>query len=444
VKGIQSFLGFCNFYRRFIRNYGIIARPLIRLTRKDTPFIFDTKCSEAFQELKERLLSAPILRHYDPELETILETDASDGVVAGILSQLHADGEWHPVAFFSKTMAPAECNYEVHDKEMLAIIRSLSQWRAELQGSNSKVKIYTDHKALEYFMTKRELTSRQARWAEILSQFFITITYRPGKQNEKADILSRRKQDVEPQTQVKAEYRTRALLQPEQLDVRALEELAGNEEFQEMATLENLVEPLDLVDRLLTANRTAESLATLRKRAQVGERKDLVLEDGLLLFQGRLIIPDIDHLRTDLIREAHEQPSTAHPGRRKTTRLLSDRYYWKGLAATVERFVRNCHVCRRVTAPRDRAPGLLQPLPIPQRPWQHITMDFQSFPRDTHGYDAIFVVVDRFSKQAFSIPCFKTTAAKDMARLYIQNIYRTRSAPESIVSDRGPQFISDF
>ena len=209
----------------------------------------------------------------------MLETDASDGVVAGILSQLHPDGEWHPVAFFSKTMAPAECNYEVHDKEMLAIIRSLSQWRAELQGIGSKVKIYTDHKALEYFMTKRELTSRQARWAEILSQFFFTIMYRPGKQNERADALSRREQDVEPQNQVKTEHRTRALLQPDQLDTRILEELDG-EESSEIAALESF----DLVDRLLTANRTAESLETLRNRARNSERDDLVLEDGLLLF----------------------------------------------------------------------------------------------------------------------------------------------------------------
>ena len=444
VKGIQSFLGFCNFYRRFIRNYGIIARPLVRLTRKDTAFVFDSDCYEAFQELKERLLSAPILRHYDPRLESILETDASDGVVAGILSQLHPDGEWHPVAFFSKTMAPAECNYEIHDKEMLAIIRSLSQWRAELQGASTKVRIYTDHKALEYFMTKKELTSRQARWVEILSQFFFTIIYRPGKQNEKADALSRREQDVDPQTQVKTEHRTRALLQPDQLDARILKELEESEESPKIAALEGLSESLSLVDRLLTANRTIESLETLRNRARSRERKDLVLEDGLLLFQGRLIVPDTDQLRTDLIKEAHEQVSTAHPGYRKTIRLLSDRYYWKGLAATVERFIRNCHACRRANAPRDRAPGLLQPLPIPQRPWQHITMDFQSFPPDTYGYDTIFVVIDRLSKQAFSIPYFKTTTAKDMARLYIQNIYRIRGAPESIVSDRGPQFISDF
>ena len=190
VKGVQSFLGFCNFYRRFIRDYGVIAKPLVCLTKNNTPFIFDQDCQEAFEELKGRLVSAPILQHYNPELESMLETDASDGVVGGVLSQLHTDGEWHLVAFFSKTMAPAECNYEIHDKEMLAIIRSLSQWQAELEGSSSRIKIYMDHKALEYFMTTKQLTSRQAWWAEVLSQFFFTIMYHPGKQNTKADALT--------------------------------------------------------------------------------------------------------------------------------------------------------------------------------------------------------------------------------------------------------------
>ena len=173
-------------------------------------------------------------------------------------------------------------------------------------------------------MSTKQLTSRQARWAEILSQFFFTIIYRSSKQNTLADALSRREQDVEPQDIVKAEYRTRALLQPDQLDARILEEL---EESPEIAALEDLTETPDLVDRLLTANRTAESLATLRARAQAGEKKDLTLEDNLLLYQGRLLVPDADQLRTDLIREAHGQLSTAHPGYRKTTQLISNRYY---------------------------------------------------------------------------------------------------------------------
>ena len=109
------------------------------------------------------MIEAPILRHYDATLESMIETDASDGVIAGILSQKHPDGKWYPVAFFSKTMTPAECNYEIHDKEMLAIVRSLREWRPELKRTHSQIQIFTDHKSLEYFMTTKELTARQAR-----------------------------------------------------------------------------------------------------------------------------------------------------------------------------------------------------------------------------------------------------------------------------------------
>jgi hypothetical protein len=241
-----------------------------------------------------------------------------------VLSQLHPDREWHPIAYFSKTMAPAECNYEIHDKEMLAIIHSLSQWRVELQGIGSKVQIFTNHKALEYFMTTKQLTSRQAQWAEILSQFFFTIIYRPGKQNIQANALTRREQDVEPQDELKAQYQTQALLQPDQLDPAILEELHNTEVSAIEA--EELKESISLIDRIITANRTVESLGALRTQARVGDTK-LKLEDGLLLYQDRLIVPDTNNLQIDLIREAHEQVSTAHPGRNKTIRLLANRYY---------------------------------------------------------------------------------------------------------------------
>ena len=124
VRGVQSFLGFCNFYRKFIKDYSRIAQPLHRLTRKDVQFTWTPGCEESFQELKRRLINAPVLQHYRPDLETRLETDASDGVVAGVLSQNHG-GQWHPVAYYSKAMSGPEQNYEIHDKEMLAIIRAL-------------------------------------------------------------------------------------------------------------------------------------------------------------------------------------------------------------------------------------------------------------------------------------------------------------------------------
>ena len=134
----------------------------------------------------------------------------------------------------------------------------------------------------------------------------------------------------------------------------------------------------------------------------------------------------------------------AHPGRNKTCKLINARYYWSNLSKDVARYIRNCHICRRTLAPRDLPPGQLQPLPIPERPWQHISMDFKSFPKDKKGYDTVYVIIDRLGKRAYSIPCHKTTTAKDMAQLFISNVYRTHGPPETIVSDRGPQFISEF
>ncbi|MDI6015466.1 reverse transcriptase/ribonuclease H family protein, partial [Escherichia coli] len=211
VQGIQSFLGFCNFYRRFIKDYSRVARPLNKLTHKDVPFVFDQGCKEAFQRLKDALVTAPVLEHYQPNRETKIETDASDGVVAGVLSQKKND-LWHPISFFSKTMAPAECNYPIHDKEMLAIIRALKEWRVELVSVKSRFDIYTDHRALEYFMTKRQLNSRQAAWTELLAQYDFIIRYRPGKSNTLADALTRQDDLVAQQNANKKEARWQTLI----------------------------------------------------------------------------------------------------------------------------------------------------------------------------------------------------------------------------------------
>jgi hypothetical protein len=440
VKGIQSFLGFCNFYRRFIRDYGRIAKPLSNLVRKDTPFVFDAACIKAFEELKCRLTSTPILAHYDASCESILETDASNGVVGGVLSQKQSDGLSHPVAYFSKTMAPAECNYEIHDKEMLAIVRSLEHWRAELMGLQTQLPIYSDHKALEYFMTKRQLTARQARWAELLSQYHFRIEYRTGKSNERADALTRRSQDNQDKTM--AQNRVQALLQPSQLDPRILTDLPADLELAPVETVPVTMEA-GIVDQILDANRS-NAPEMIKLRLQVTDSTDWKLIDGLLQYKNRLFVPDTDNLRTHLIREAHAQVSTAHPGQNKTIKILRTRYYWPKMSDNIRQYIRNCAACQRATVPRDKTPGLLQPLPIPERPWQHISMDFKSFPPDKTGYDMIFVVVDRLSKRAYSIPCYKTTTAKDMARLFITHVWRTHGPPDTIVSDRGPQFISVF
>ena len=126
IRGIRSFLGFCNFYRRFIKDFSRIAAPLTMLTKKDVPFIWNADCARSFKQLKEALASTPILRYYNPDLPTKIETDASDGTIAGVMSQQFEDG-WHPIAYWSKTMTGPEINYQIHDKELLIIVYALKE-----------------------------------------------------------------------------------------------------------------------------------------------------------------------------------------------------------------------------------------------------------------------------------------------------------------------------
>ena len=135
LTDVQAFLGFGNFYRRFINRFSRLTAPLTRLTRKDVPFIWNAACERAFTDLKSAFTTAPILAHFDWAKDVILEADSSDFVNAGILSQYGDDGLLHPVAFFSKKLTETECNYEIYDKELLAIVRCFEEWRPELEGT---------------------------------------------------------------------------------------------------------------------------------------------------------------------------------------------------------------------------------------------------------------------------------------------------------------------
>jgi transposase InsO family protein len=445
VKGVQSFLGFCNFYRRFIRDFGVIAKPLIHLTKTGIRFDFDAACQQVFDTLKETLTTAPLLQHYDHNLPCMLETDASDGVVASVLSQKHED-DWLPVAFYSKTMQAAELNYEVHDKEMLAIVKSFAYWRAELTSTPHQIRVFTDHKALEYFMTTKTLNARQARWAELLADYHFLIAYRPGKENPLADALTRKVDELDSQNKTKKERRNQQLLKDTQIAPEILaSRIRAHFDYKDIDSLElnAMSNSWDLITRILQANRDQKSLQPLRLQALKSD-STLELRNGLLLYHGRLIVPDTGNLRTLLIREVHDIVSTAHPGIKKTFLLLSDQYYWRGISTDVTNYVRNCHACRRSSVPRDKTPGLLHPLPIPTHAWEHVTMDYCSFNKDKHGYDNVLVIIDRLSKQAITIPCHKSITAREQAKLYLTHVYRYYGAPTTMLSDRGPQFVSSF
>jgi hypothetical protein len=203
LKELQAFLGFANFYRRFIVAYSFIARPLTDLTRGPGTdvkrnFLIEKRSAayEAFEKLKKAFTIAPVLAHCNPDLETWVETDSSDTVTAAVLSQVQADGVLRPVAFISKKMAPAECNYAIYDKELMAIVRAFEEWRPELSGTKDPIKVLSDHATLQTFMTNKQLDRRQAWWAEFLSEFNFKITYRPSRLGTKPNALTRRPQDA--------------------------------------------------------------------------------------------------------------------------------------------------------------------------------------------------------------------------------------------------------
>ncbi len=192
VKQVQSFLGFANFYRRFVNGYLKIVKCLTNLTKKDVAFAWKEEHQKAFEHLKDCFTSSQTMAHFDPELDTVLETDASDYAMGAILLQVGHNGVLRPVAFESRSLAAAQLNYEIHNKEMLAIILALTKWRTFLQSTTKRFDILTDNKSLKYFMTSKLLNRRQARWNEFLADFVFEICYRPGTQGAKPDALLRR------------------------------------------------------------------------------------------------------------------------------------------------------------------------------------------------------------------------------------------------------------
>src|SRR6266436_1526995 len=189
VRDVQAFLGFANFYWRFIHDYLETTLPLNHLCKKSTTWHFGTEEAKAFQNLKKAFGSALVLAHWALDLPMMVEMDVSNCAIAGILPVTTEDGEIQLVAFYSRTLQSTEQNYDTHDKELLAIYEAFKSWRHYLEGSAKTIDTVTDHKNLEYFTTTKKLTRRQARWSEFLSQFNLSIHFRPGRLGAKPDAL---------------------------------------------------------------------------------------------------------------------------------------------------------------------------------------------------------------------------------------------------------------
>ncbi|KAF8751854.1 hypothetical protein RHS01_08605 [Rhizoctonia solani] len=413
VKEVQLFLGFANFLRRFVASFSHMARPLHNLVKKDTPWKWDTKEQEAFQALKDAITNAPVLCHADPTKPYFLETDASGAALGSILSQRQEDGRLHPLGFLSESFKGAELNYNTHDKELLAIIRSFEYWRIFLEGTVHPITVFTDHRNLEYWRESRTFNRRHARWHLLLAGYNFQIVYRPGKQSGKPDALSRQSDhaDIPPADQTMLPdpiFANVALVTPKKELQRQIEASLDQDESLE-----------EILQFLQNESKAPPSI----KRAF----KDYEMEAGLLFYQGRIVVPDVGTIRTDLLQIFHNSPLAGHPGRQRTLELVSRNYYWPGIRADTYWHVDSCETCQRIRKPRY-ASIPPQPLELPSRPWQHISYDMiVDLPKDG-AYDSILVIVDSFTN-------WRTSFA---------HVWKKYGMPEKTISDRGRIFNNKF
>jgi len=467
VKELQQFLGFANFYRRFIQGYSAVITPMTKLLRKDVSWAWKSEQAEAFKALKKAFTTAPVLAYFDYTKKTVVETDASNWASGGVLSQYNDDGKLKPVAFFSSKHTAPECNYEIYDKELLAIIKALEEWRPELQGSENPFEIITDHKNLQTFMSTKQLNQRQVRWAEFLSQFNFVIMYRPGSKATLPDALSRlpgtKPKDADDE---RLRHRAQVILPPEKVDPMILEELlhesrnANDAEYVAALDPEAAEKSLDeLIRAGYQENGLAqEMVAALRDRKARRwpkkirkslrcDKSECSILDGQVYFRQRLFVPDAPGLRLEVVHRSHSSGPAGHPGRIKTLDLLNRTYWWPGISQFTATFVKDCALCFRTKTPRSAPPGFLKPLELPARPWTDISIDYitalPACQRNGKIYEHILVVVDRLTKMRHLIPV-TGLSTEELVEGFVNYIYKLHGAPSTIVSDRGSQFVSDF
>ncbi|QRV99243.1 Transposon Tf2-7 polyprotein [Ceratobasidium sp. AG-Ba] len=427
IKEVQAFLGFVNFYRRFIAEFSKIARPLHDLTKKDTKFEWTQECQQAFEEIKKRVSQDPVLIHPDPDKPFILETDASGIAIGAILSQRGEDGYLHPVAYLSKSYNDAQRNYDTANKELLAIVESLKHWRIYLEGTILPVTVFTDHRNLERWKNAETFNRRHARWHMELASFNFEIHYRPGKMSNKPDALSRRHDHED-------------IPNPQQIMINAerFKGFKANIEIDIISMIRESLSDDESLTTLIASTKKKEDLPpSIRKQYDKYEWKE-----DLLWYEGRIVIPENKEIRLAILEMHHDNPIAGHQGQARTLELISRRYYWPAMKQQVNRFVETCEICQRSKGHKQYAPQ--KPLPIPQKPWEDIAYDFIVKLPESQGMDSILVVIDRFSRQAHFIPCLESTNAEGVADLFIKEIWKLHGLPKTTVSDRGPTFNSQF
>ena len=415
-KELQTFLGMCSYYRKFIKDFASISSPLYDLTSTKQKFEWNTAHSKAFHELKEKLSMPPILSYPNKKDKFVLYTDASDYAIGSVLCQSQ-NKEEKVIAYASRKLTKSEINYSVTKKELLAIINFIRHFKHYLWGVEFEVK--TDHRSLEYVLKGNQITSTQfCRWRSELEQYDFKVKYVKGKENGMADGMSR------PQRQSMTG------------NVRVMREIDDISVDKNIQTITKLIESNRINEpnpvELRSLNQEAKILWARRGELEIHE-KDLCLRKMNGNF--RIIIPF--QKRNNITKQYHEQH--CHIGTQKTLMLLKERFYWPKMEETVNSIVESCRECSLVKrkSPRDKAP--LQGT-LTGEVNERISIDLTGpFYTTASGNRYILGVIDNFSKFCSLIP-IKNAEANSVCQALYGNWISIFGAPLEIISDNGSSF----
>ncbi|KAK1911200.1 hypothetical protein P3342_011802 [Pyrenophora teres f. teres] len=378
-------------------------------------------------------------------------------------------------------MSPTECNYEIYDKELLAIVRAFEEWRPELAGVPDAVEVLTDHRGLEFFRTKRNLNWRQARWAEFWKRDLPDSVTDDRVQHQCQTILGSNRWgsshaairlagvclgdnpcDLSSVLTLMQEMGEGASLSTStpliglaRFSLKGSHDPYDDIEGADDRPLDDVLSELCISDPRL--NDVKRALASNDRRIPhyliaEGIRMELadleVSDEGkLFISNGRLVVPFSEKLRTRIIAHIHNSLPGGHGGRTTTYQQVSQWYYWQGMTDTIARFTNSCMTCKRSKVNRSAKHGLLHPLPVPTQYWDDISIDFITpLPTSTwcgHAYQHIMVVVDRLSKMKKFI-AMENLEVPTVVDKFMEYIWKEEGYPRTIVSDRGRQFTSHF
>ncbi len=351
LKEIQNFVRFVNFYRHFIRDFFKLVKLFIQLTRKNTSFVWNEVCVQAFRNLKKQISFASFLRHFDLKRQTILKIDASNYVKDEILFQYDDENVLHSMIFYSKSMILAEINYHIYDKKLLIIIRCFEHWWLELKCIKLLIQIFIDHQALKIFMKNKQLSQHQVNYLNILSKFNFQIIFKSDKMNTKVDVLTR-------------------------MSLANVSESAKwfKDCFQTILSIDwkssaNSKSEVNLYQRVQLINQTNEFCSKYKQamndnklKFHITKLKNCEIIDDILFRKDLLWVSE--NMHTKLLQEVHDQSSISHLDNKWIIDLVQRFYYWSDHWATIQWYIQNCHACQQSKASRDNINELHHSLSI--------------------------------------------------------------------------------